>query len=120
MLDRDPANLGVCCQAEAQGLRQLPQEHGHPVIDLHVGGRWRRPGGHLRSATADDLVAVDFDELVEMTDGLSGADLKAIVTETGMFVIRRKGKAVTMLDFKDAYNKMIIKDTKEEASGMFV
>ncbi|HLB69902.1 MAG: proteasome-activating nucleotidase [Candidatus Methanoperedens sp.] len=63
---------------------------------------------------------VDFDELVEMTDGLSGADLKAIVTETGMFVIRRKGKAVTMLDFKDAYNKMIIKDTKEEASGMFV
>src|SRR3990170_921011 len=63
---------------------------------------------------------VDFDELVEMTDGLSGADLKAVVTEAGMFVIRRKGKAVTLSDFKDAYNKMIVKETKEEVAGMFV
>ncbi len=66
------------------------------------------------------LENVDFEELIEMTDGLSGADLKAIVTEAGMFVIRRKGKAVTMQDFKDAYNKMIIKESKEETTGMFV
>ncbi|MCE8423949.1 MAG: AAA family ATPase, partial [Candidatus Methanoperedens sp.] len=63
---------------------------------------------------------VDFDELVNMTDGLSGADLKAIVTEAGMFVIRRKGKAVTMDDFKEAYTKMITKETREEVTGMFV
>ncbi len=66
------------------------------------------------------LENVDLDDLVEMTNELSGADLKAIVTEAGMFVIRRKGKAVTMQDFKDAYNKMIIKETKEEVAGMFV
>ncbi|MFZ3059149.1 MAG: proteasome-activating nucleotidase [Candidatus Methanoperedens sp.] len=66
------------------------------------------------------LENVDIDEFVEMTGGLSGADLKAIVTEAGMFVIRRKGRAVTMQDFKDAYNKMIIKETKEEVAGMFV
>ena len=66
------------------------------------------------------LENVGFDELVEMTDGLSGADLKAVVTEAGMFVIRRKGKAVTLSDFKDAYNKMIVKETKEEVAGMFV
>lgn len=63
---------------------------------------------------------VNFDELVEMTDGLCGADLKAIVTEAGMFVIRRKGKAVTMQDFKDAFDKMIIKEKREEVAGMFV
>ena len=63
---------------------------------------------------------VNLDELVEITEGLSGADLKAVVTEAGMFVIRRKGKAVTMSDFKDAYNKMIVKETKEEVAGMFV
>jgi len=34
-----------------------------------------------------------------------------------MFVIRRKGRAVTMQDFKDAYNKMIIKETREEVAG---
>lgn len=66
------------------------------------------------------LEDVDLNELVELTEGLSGADLKAIVTEAGMFVIRRKGKAVTMSDFKDAYNKMIVKETKEEVAGMFV
>jgi len=66
------------------------------------------------------LENVDLEELVKITEGLSGAELKAIVTEAGMFVIRRKGKAVTMQDFKDAYNKMIVKDTKEEVAGMFV
>ncbi len=66
------------------------------------------------------LENVNFDELVELTEGLSGADLKAVVTEAGMFVIRRKGKAVTISDFKDAYNKMIVKETKEEVAGMFV
>lgn len=66
------------------------------------------------------LENVDFDELVVLTDGLSGAELKAIVSEAGMFVIRRKGKAVKMQDFKDAYNKLIIKDIREEVAGMFV
>jgi proteasome regulatory subunit len=66
------------------------------------------------------LENVDLDELVGMTEDLSGAELKAIVTEAGMFVIRRKGKAVTMQDFKDAYNKLIIKEHKEEVAGMFV
>ncbi|MDO9097311.1 MAG: proteasome-activating nucleotidase [Candidatus Methanoperedens sp.] len=66
------------------------------------------------------LEGVDFEELVKITEGLNGAELKAIVTEAGMFVIRRKGRAVTMQDFKDAYNKMIIKETREEVAGMFV
>jgi proteasome regulatory subunit len=72
---------------------------------------------HTRNMKLDN---VDIDELVEITDGLSGAELKAIVSEAGMFVIRRKGKAVTMQDFKDAYNKLIIKEPKEEVAGMFV
>jgi proteasome regulatory subunit len=66
------------------------------------------------------LEGVDLEELVKITEGLSGAELKAIVTEAGMFVIRRKGKAVAMADFKDAYNKMIVKETREEVAGMFV
>ena len=72
---------------------------------------------HTRNMKLED---VDFEELVIMTDGLNGAELKAMVTEAGMFVIRRKGRAVTMQDFKDAYNKMIIKETREEVAGMFV
>ncbi|KCZ72996.1 26S proteasome subunit P45 family [Candidatus Methanoperedens nitroreducens] len=80
-------------------------------------GRWEIFKIHSRNMKLDN---VDFEELAEMTEGLSGADLKAIVTEAGMFVIRRKGKAVTMEDFKKAYDKMIIKEKKEEVAGMFV
>ncbi|MDO8726096.1 MAG: proteasome-activating nucleotidase [Candidatus Methanoperedens sp.] len=85
----------------------LPDEEGRRDI-LRI---------HTRNMKLDN---VEFEELVKRTDGLSGADLKAIVTEAGMFVIRRKGKAVTLQDFNDAYNKMIIKETKEEVAGMFV
>lgn len=80
-------------------------------------GRWEIFKIHSRNMKLDN---VDFEELAEMTEGLSGADLKAIVTEAGMFVIRRKGKAVTMEDFKKAYDKMIIKEKKEEVAGMFI
>ncbi|VVB85385.1 Proteasome-activating nucleotidase 1 [uncultured archaeon] len=72
---------------------------------------------HSRNMRLDN---VDFDELVELTEGLSGADLKAIVTEAGMNVIRRRGKLVTVEDFKKAYDKMIIKEKKDEVAGMFV
>ncbi len=72
---------------------------------------------HSRNMRLDN---VDFDELVELTEGLSGADLKAIVTEAGMNVIRRRGKLVTMEDFKKSYDKMIIKEKKDEVTGMFV
>ncbi len=72
---------------------------------------------HSRNMKLDN---VDFDELVELTEGLSGADLKAIITEAGMNVIRRKGKLVTVEDFKKAYDKMIIKEKKDEVTGMFV
>lgn len=82
-----------------------------------AGGRKEILKIHSRNMKLEN---VSFDELVEMTDGLSGADLKAVVTEAGMFVIRRKGKAVTLSDFKNAYNKMIVKETKEEVAGMFV
>jgi proteasome regulatory subunit len=85
----------------------LPDEEGRREI-LRI---------HTRNMKLDN---VEFEELVKRTDGLSGADLKAIVTEAGMFVIRRKAKAVTLQDFNDAYNKMIVKETKEEVAGMFV
>jgi proteasome regulatory subunit len=55
-----------------------------------------------------------------MTDGLSGADIKAIVTETGMFVIRRRGKKIKMSDFLEAYNKVIIEDIEDVPHDMFI
>jgi proteasome regulatory subunit len=63
---------------------------------------------------------VDFNKLVSMTDGLSGADIKAIVTETGMFVIRRRGKTIKMSDFLEAFDKIIVEDTEDAPHDMFI
>ncbi|WP_290597274.1 MULTISPECIES: proteasome-activating nucleotidase [unclassified Archaeoglobus] len=57
---------------------------------------------------ADD---VDFKELARVTEGASGADIKAICTEAGMFAIREERAKVTMLDFTKAIDKVLKKTT---------
>ena len=61
---------------------------------------------------------VDFDELASRTDGVSGADIKAICTEAGMFAIRENRTRIKMLDFTRAIDKVMIEDLEgEKASG---
>ena len=50
---------------------------------------------------------IDFDSISELTEGFSGADLKAICTEAGMFAIRSERKQVISKDFMDAIDKLI-------------
>lgn len=59
---------------------------------------------HTREmSVADDL---DFDELAETTAGASGAEIKAICTEAGMFAIRDDRTTIRMQDFLDAEKKI--------------
>ncbi len=58
---------------------------------------------------------VDFNELASMTENASGADIKAIVTEAGMFAIRDERNRVTRNDFLKAVEKVLRKDTKYSA-----
>jgi len=50
---------------------------------------------------------VDFDALAQRTDGATGADLKAMCTEAGMFAIREDRDTVTMTDFELAVDKVL-------------
>ncbi|MBC2709424.1 MAG: proteasome-activating nucleotidase [ANME-2 cluster archaeon] len=72
---------------------------------------------HTRKMALDN--DVDLDKLVKITNDLSGADIKAIVTEAGMFVIRRRDRTIKMNDFIDAYHKVIIDEHEEIPEGMF-
>jgi len=65
---------------------------------------------------------VDLRELAEMTEGTSGADIKAIVTEAGMFAIRSEREIVTKEDFRMALEKVLKKESKlpEPKGVMFV
>ncbi|MEZ3143883.1 proteasome-activating nucleotidase [Halobaculum sp. MBLA0143] len=62
--------------------------------------------------TADD---VDFAELAGMATEASGADIKAICTEAGMFAIRDDRTEIRMTDFREAWEKIQSGDTDAEA-----
>jgi proteasome regulatory subunit len=66
---------------------------------------------HTRSMNlADD---VEFSDLAEQIEDASGADVKAICTEAGMFAIRDDRTEVQMADFHDAWTKIQQDETED-------
>jgi len=59
-----------------------------------------------------NLRNVDLKVIAEMTEGASGADLKAIATEAGMFAIRARREYVTQDDFLKAVEKVLGSEKK--------
>ncbi|MCQ1534149.1 proteasome-activating nucleotidase [Methanosarcina sp. KYL-1] len=49
---------------------------------------------------------IDFKRLAKLTENMSGADLKAIATEAGMFAVRKDKESVGMEDFLEAVDKV--------------
>ena len=75
---------------------------------------------HTRGMKLDS--DVDLQELASITEGASGADIKAVVTEAGMIAIRENRTRVCMKDFTRAVEKVMKKQSKPiELKGvMFV
>lgn len=70
---------------------------------------------------APDVV---LERVAAASEGASGADLKAVCTEAGMFAIRSDRDAVTMADFEAAARKVLggatgVPSKPGEAAGMF-
>jgi len=65
------------------------------------------------------LREVDLNVLAKLTEGLSGADIKAICTEAGYFAIRRKRNYVSMDDFLKAIKKVRREESSEGYKEMF-
>ncbi|NHI91364.1 MAG: AAA family ATPase [Candidatus Lokiarchaeota archaeon] len=73
----------------------LPNEEGrHEIFKIHS-----------RKMNLEE--SVNLEKIVKMTDGTSGADIKAIITEAGMFAIRELRDTVTMKDFLSAIDKVV-------------
>jgi proteasome regulatory subunit len=74
---------------------------------------------HTRTMNVDD--DVDFEELAAVTENASGADVKAVCTEAGMFAIRDDRRVITMADFQNAWEKIQAEedDDNEEVSKTF-
>lgn len=60
---------------------------------------------HTRKMALDETV--DLDVLVSMTEGASGADIKNICTEAGMFAVRQDKDHISDSEFKKAVAKVM-------------
>jgi len=72
---------------------------------------------HTRTMNVSD--DVDYERLASMATGASGADIKAICTEAGMFAIRDDRTEVRMTDFQEAYDKIQNDEESEDVSRTF-
>ena len=68
---------------------------------------------HTRNLTLEK--DVNLENLVNLTDGATGADIKAICTEAGRFAIKGDAEVITQADFINAVNK-VLKKSKIESS----
>ncbi len=61
---------------------------------------------------------VDFGELAELAVDASGADIKSVCTEAGMFAIRDDRTEVFRQDFIDAWEKIQLEETEDAGSSL--
>ena len=80
----------------------LPNEEGRREI-LKI---------HTKNMSFEEEADVEL--LADLTDGFSGADLKAVCTEAGMFAIRDKRDKITVDDFMKAVDKVMDKNKEDE------
>ena len=73
---------------------------------------------HARNLNIEETLNIK--RLVNLTEGATGADIKAICTEAGMFAIRKDAEFITESDFLEATEKVLkkIKDQKQP-SGLY-
>jgi proteasome regulatory subunit len=63
---------------------------------------------------------VDFESLASRCEGATGADIKAICTEAGMWAIREERETVTAADFERAIDKVVgDEEMRKESVTMF-
>ncbi len=62
---------------------------------------------HTRRLNVEEKI--DINKLVSLTEGATGADIKAIATEAGMFAIRKEAEKIISKDFIDAIDKVMKK-----------
>jgi len=75
---------------------------------------------HSRGLNLSD--DIDFDLLAGLAKDMSGADIRAVVMEAGMFAIREGREFVDLSDFKEAIKKIRESSKKEQfrVEGMFI
>ncbi len=75
----------------------------------------------IHTARMNLLKDIDFEGMASRMEGATGADIKAVCTEAGMFAIRENRDTVTMADFEKALDKVLgeILGKDQESGSMY-
>ncbi|MBY8991081.1 MAG: proteasome-activating nucleotidase [Candidatus Lokiarchaeota archaeon] len=80
------------------------------MIDFPIpGDEARKAIFKIHTRKLSIVEKVDFNRLVQLTEGATGADIKAIATEAGMFAIRNDAEIISGKNFIDAVDKVMNK-----------
>ena len=80
------------------------------MIDFPIpGDEARKAIFKIHTRKLNIIEKVDFNRLVQLTEGATGADIKAIATEAGMFAIRNDAEIISGKNFIDAVDKVMNK-----------
>lgn len=63
---------------------------------------------------------VDFEEFIMAKDDLSGADIKAMCTEAGLFALRERRMRVTADDFRKAKEKILYRKKEGTPEALYL
>ncbi|MFB6085960.1 MAG: proteasome-activating nucleotidase, partial [Halodesulfurarchaeum sp.] len=72
---------------------------------------------HTRNMSVEE--GLDYEQLARETEGMSGADIRAICTEAGMFAIRDDRETITTKDFREAREKLEAEEEDDDVSKTF-
>ncbi|RWR73263.1 26S protease regulatory subunit 8 A-like protein [Cinnamomum micranthum f. kanehirae] len=70
----------------------------------------------LHSRKMNSMRVIDLKKIAEKMNGASGAEIKAVCTEAGMFALRERRVHVTQEDFEMAVAKVMKKETEKNMS----
>jgi 26S proteasome regulatory subunit T2 len=70
-----------------------------------------------RMSLSDD---VDLEEFVHAKDELSGADIKAIATESGLLALRERRMKVCMADMRAARERVLFRKKDAGPEGLYL
>jgi len=72
---------------------------------------------HARSMSVERDIR--FDLIARLCQGTTGAELRSVATEAGMFAIRARRKVASERDFLDAVNKVVKEGTKFSSTPLY-
>lgn len=91
-----------------------------PITDIVSTENTKRKIFTLHTSKMSLSEDVDLEEFINQKDDLSGADIRAICSESGLMALRERRMRVCMADFRQARENVMKTKTEGEPEGLYL